>query len=171
MKKFHIGIMFGFFASVSLFFGACGSQEGKQMKEESVSASEIDSVSRLDTIRLTLNSDDRMKFDKSELTVFDGQTVVLTLVHTGSMPVTAMGHNFVLLRQGTSIPDFAKEALDAKENSYVPANGKSVIAHTDLIGGGESTTVTFDAPEKGEYDFLCSFPGHYSIMKGKFFVN
>ncbi|HBX64839.1 MAG TPA: azurin, partial [Balneolaceae bacterium] len=25
-------------------------------------------------------------------------------------------------------------------------------------------------PEAGTYDFICSFPGHYALMKGKFIV-
>ena len=39
-----------------------------------------------------------------------------------------------------------------------------------MIGGGQSDTIEFDAPEPGTYDFICSFPGHYSVMKGKFIV-
>lgn len=170
MKKYNLKATFWLFASFSLFISACGNGDNNQIKNTDLSSSEMESVSKLDTIQLTLNSDDRMKFDQSELSVFEGQTVVLTLVHTGTMPVTAMGHNFVLLTQGTSISDFAKEALNAKENEYIPKDQKDVIAHTNLIGGGESTKVTFNAPAKGEYDFLCSFPGHYSIMKGKFIV-
>ena len=86
------------------------------------------------------------------------------------MPVTAMGHNFVLLSKGTSISAFAQLVVNEKENEYIPTDLKNVIAHTALIGGGENTAVTFKAPEKGTYDYLCSFPGHYSIMKGKFHV-
>jgi len=43
-----------------------------------------------------------------------------------------------------------------------------IIAHTKLLGPGESDTITFKAPtKKGRYVFLCSFPGHYQIgMKG-----
>ncbi|MEM6771051.1 MAG: plastocyanin/azurin family copper-binding protein, partial [Bacteroidota bacterium] len=26
------------------------------------------------------------------------------------------------------------------------------------------------APAAGEYDFICTFPGHYGVMKGKFIV-
>ncbi|MBT8261281.1 MAG: azurin, partial [Bacteroidia bacterium] len=37
-------------------------------------------------------------------------------------------------------------------------------------GGGQSTSVTFMAPEVGTYDFICSFPGHSALMKGKFIV-
>ena len=65
---------------------------------------------------------------------------------------------------------FAEEALKAKATDYIPEDQSNVIAHTKLVGGGESTTITFHAPEKGTYDFICSFPGHYSMMKGKFNV-
>ena len=39
-----------------------------------------------------------------------------------------------------------------------------------MIGGGETDVIEFPAPEKGTYEFLCSFPGHYGMMKGKFIV-
>ncbi|HET8828500.1 MAG TPA: azurin [Pelobium sp.] len=128
------------------------------------------SVASGDTVEITLNSNDMMKFDKAEIIVTAGQTVVLTLNHTGTQPLTAMGHNFVLLTQGTVMADFAMAAMAAKDNNYIPTDDSNVIAHTKVIGGGESDTITFTAPEKGTYDFLCSFPGHYSIMNGKFIV-
>jgi azurin len=37
-----------------------------------------------------------------------------------------------------------------------------VIAATKLAGNGETVEVTFDVPKvAGNYDFVCSFPGHY----------
>ncbi|MBA6152840.1 azurin [Gelidibacter maritimus] len=130
----------------------------------------LEKLSKQDTITILLNSNDKMQFDKTEITAYEGQTIILTLKHTGTMPVTAMGHNFVLISNGISVSEFAKIAIKAKENDYIPTDLKHVIAYTDLIGGGESTSVTFKAPAKGTYDFLCSFPGHYAIMKGKFNV-
>ena len=154
------------------FFFSCNDGKEKEVIPSTQSDSErTENSASQDTVRITLNSNDRMQFDTAEINVFDGQTVILTLHHTGTMPIKAMGHNFVLLAKGTAISDFANEALKAKDNQYVPADGKNVIANTGLIGGGESTSVTFKAPEKGIYDFLCSFPGHYAIMKGKFNVN
>lgn len=122
-----------------------------------------------DTIHLTLSGDDAMKFDKKELTVKEGQTVVLTLKHTGKMSKSTMGHNFVLLDKGVTPSTFAQKAMKAKDNDYIPDSDR-IIAHTDLIGGGETSEVTFKAPEKGEYDFICTFPGHYVNMHGKFIV-
>ncbi len=119
-------------------------------------------------VKLELAGNDAMKFDKSEFKVKAGQKITLTLKHTGKMKKTIMGHNFVLLKQGTDIPKFAEKAMAAKANDYIPSEG--VIAHTKTIGGGESTSVTFTAPAKGIYDFICSYPGHYGMMKGKFIV-
>ncbi len=117
---------------------------------------------------IVINSNDQMRFDKSEIRVKAGEKIKLTLNHTGKLPKNAMGHNFVLLEKGVDMADFAMKAMNAKDNQYIPAKG--VIAHTKLIGGGESTTIEFTAPAKGTYEFLCSFPGHYAMMKGKFIV-
>jgi len=66
--------------------------------------------------------------------------------------------------------NFAIAAMGAVDTDYVPADSKEVIAYTKIIGGGESVTITFDTPEKGTYDFLCTFPGHFALMQGKFIV-
>ncbi len=117
---------------------------------------------------IVINSNDQMKFDLSEIRVKAGEKIKLTLNHKGKFKKDVMGHNFVLLAAGTDVAKFATAAMSAKATEYIPAKG--ALAHTKLIGGGESTTIEFTAPKKGTYDFICSFPGHYSIMKGKFIV-
>jgi len=120
---------------------------------------------------LTIEGNDQMRFNKDRMEVYAGQTVKLTLTHVGQMAVESMGHNWVLLTPGTKIDDFALSALDHKDNGYIPPNAEDkVITHTEMIGGGESTTIEFEAPEPGTYDFICTFPGHYGFMKGKFVV-
>lgn len=114
-----------------------------------------------------------MLFDITEIKVNEGKKIRLTLRHTGSMTKASMGHNFVLLTLGTDIGEFEKAVIaDGKAPNFeVPESLlKSVIAHTEMIGGGENATVEFIAPEKGTYDFICSFPGHSGIMQGKFIV-
>lgn len=121
-------------------------------------------------VEVELSSNDQMQYDKTEMRVPVNSRVKLTLKHSGKMPKEAMGHNFVLLQKGTDLAAFAMKAIEAGvEKEHIPAV-KSVIANTKLIGGGESTTIEFDAPAKGTYDYICSFPGHYGIMKGKFIV-
>lgn len=123
-----------------------------------------------EAVVLEIEGGDDMKFNKSEFRVKAGQEVTLTLKHVGKMEVAIMGHNWVLLKPGTEIAAFGEQAMGAKDNGYIPADTDVVIAHTDMIGGGETTSVTFTAPEAGTYDFICSFPGHYGMMQGKFIV-
>lgn len=121
-------------------------------------------------VEVILTGNDQMKFNLKEIKVKAGQKVKLTLKHVGKLDKSAMGHNFVLLKQGTDLPQFAEKALAAKANEYIPQGSDKVIAHTNMIGGGEETSVEFTAPSAGTYDFICSFPGHYIQMQGKFIV-
>jgi azurin len=91
------------------------------------------------------------------------------LKHVGKLPKAAMGHNWVLTKtadmQGTVTDGIAAGA--AKD--YVKAGDARVLAHTKLIGGGETDSVSFatSALKAGEsYSYFCSFPGHAGIMKG-----
>jgi azurin len=80
-----------------------------------------------------------------------------------------MAHNFVLLTMNADAAAFANAAAKARDNEYIPTDMEDqIIAHTDLAAGGETVEVTFTAPEEtGEYEYICSFPGHYSGgMKG-----
>ena len=121
-------------------------------------------------VSITINAGDDMKFDLPEITVKEGQIVKLTLNHTGKLAKEAMGHNWVLLAQGTIVSDFATKAMQAKDTDYIPAGASEVLANTKLIGGGESVTIEFVAPAKGVYEFICTFPGHSGMMKGNFYV-
>lgn len=171
MKKVTLSIMTG----LALFaFASCGGNSDQdttttaptEMTDDDATSDEV-----AGPITIELNAGDDMKFDKDILEAKPGQEVTLILHHTGKMTKETMGHNFVLLKQGTDVNAFGQAAAADKENDHIPAGMKDqVIVHTDLIGGGESTQITFKAPEAGNYPFLCSFPGHFGSMKGTFIV-
>lgn len=130
-----------------------------------------DAIQRTDgMVQVNLTGNDLMQFNLNEIRVKAGETVRLTLKHVGELPENAMGHNFVLLQQGTDVIDFAQQAATASGTEYIPEGAENVIVNTEMIGGGEETTIEFTAPQAGTYDFLCSFPGHYVQMQGKFIV-
>ena len=116
-----------------------------------------------------LNSNDQMKFDKKIIRVNANQKVSLTLNHNGRFPASSMGHNFVLIKKDVDVNEYALRAAGARNSEYIP-EGDNEIAYTKMLGGGESDTITFDAPEPGTYVFICSFPGHYQLMMGEFIV-
>lgn len=120
---------------------------------------------------ITVEANDRMQFDTKEIKVKSGDKITLTLKHVGKLPKQAMGHNWVLLKEGVVVKDFAMEAMKAKDNDYLPKDSEDILAATALLGGGESDTITFEAPAKGTYTFICTFPGHYGIMQGTLVVS
>ena len=120
--------------------------------------------------KIVITSDDYMKFNTTKITVKSGKLVKLTLKHIGKLDVQVMGHNFVLLKDNVDILEFANKAAMASKNQYIPVESDEVIVYTDMIGGGQETTIEFLPPEVGVYNFICSFPGHYAMMKGKFIV-
>lgn len=123
-----------------------------------------------DVNKIVITSDDYMKFNTRKITVKSGKLVRLTLKHIGKLDVQLMGHNFVLLKNNVDIIEFANKAAMASKNQYIPVESDEVIVYTDMIGGGQETTIEFLPPDVGVYNFICSFPGHYAMMKGKFIV-
>ncbi|MEO6069444.1 MAG: azurin [Chitinophagaceae bacterium] len=150
---------------LSLFFVACnnGDKTAETKTTETGDATTNKKNAGHDnTVAITAN--DQLKFDKIEIKVNAGEKVTLTLTNIGKMPKDAMGHNFILLKDGTDLEAFEKAAIQAPD--HIPTNmGDAIIAHTKLLGPGESDTIEFTVPA-GDYTFICSFPGHYKSMTG-----
>jgi len=123
------------------------------------------------TCPLAIEGNDLMKYNVTELKVApDCTEVELTLKHVGKLPKQTMGHNWVLAKTSdyTAIANAGMAA--GLDKDYLPADDKRIIAHTKVVGGGESTSVKFPVSKltKGaDYTFFCSFPGHYGLMHGK----
>jgi len=93
----------------------------------------------------------------------------ITLKHTGKLPVAAMGHDVVITRTSDMEAVDAHGRAAGQGSGYVKADDPRVIAHTRLIGGGETASVSFPVSkirDGGPYTFFCSFPGHSALMKG-----
>ncbi|MBX2828057.1 MAG: azurin [Flavobacteriaceae bacterium] len=158
---------------LSLLIVSCGGDKKKEEEKESVKIGTKKETKKADSnsVTVALSGNDLMQFDKKEIKVKAGQKVTLNFRHTGKMDIKVMGHNFVLLKPGVDLNAFGAEAANAGEpKDWIPNDGADVIAHTKMVGGGQSTSVTFDAPEAGTYDYICSFPGHVGLMRGKFIV-
>lgn len=110
-----------------------------------------------------INADDKMKYDVTAFDAKPGEKISITLTNIGTTPKFSMGHNCVVLDRNVNVQNFLDAASMAASTDYVPKDFKGVLAHTKLLGPGESDTVTFNAPYiPGDYPFFCSFPGHYS---------
>ncbi|MBE8723803.1 azurin [Flavobacterium hungaricum] len=170
--KISLLILMGFLAVTS-----CGKKEtvpadqSTGVNETSTEGEPAPTVTATEENVLIIEGNDQMQFNASELKAAAGKPIKLTLKHVGKIPKEAMGHNLVILQEGTDQTAFALKANDAKATDYIPESEKaSIIAHTKLLGGGEEDTIEFTVDKKGSYPFICSFPGHVAMMKGVLIV-
>lgn len=171
--------------SLVLFIGCGGGDTDEQQQTETA---ETDEVRTIEVIGI-----DQMKFVVEEnqegisvgdpvrddllllesITAQPGERIRIVLTTRSQLPESAMAHNWLLLTQDADVQAFADAAIKAKDNDYVPNDMmEQVIAQTGLASGGETTEVTFTAPEEtGTYEYLCTFPGHFSAdMRGDLIV-
>lgn len=114
---------------------------------------------------LTVGTIPGMKYDVTELEVKAGSKVKLVFNNLDD----DMTHNLVIVEPGTAdevgLAAFSL-GVKASQISYVPNNNK-VLFHTTLLQPESSQTIYFTAPAKpGNYSFVCTYPGHHTLMRG-----
>lgn len=120
-----------------------------------------------DTCSFTLEGKDAMAFNVKNIDVPRQCTqFTIALKHVGTMPVETMGHN-VVIAKSSDIMAIAADGASVRPGHVKPGDTR-VLAHSDMIGGGASTQVSFEVAKisEGGYAFFCSFPGHAAMMQG-----
>ncbi|MCS3472746.1 azurin [Pseudomonas sp. JUb42] len=119
---------------------------------------------------ITVDSTDQMSYDTKAIEIDKScKEFTINLKHSGSLPKAVMGHNLVISKEADAQP-IATDGLSVGiDKNYIKDGDTRVIAHTKVIGAGETDSLKLDvskldAAEK--YMFFCSFPGHISMMKG-----
>ena len=107
---------------------------------------------------------ERMKFDVETFTVKAGKKVELTFDNPDFLP-----HNIVITQPGAG-QEIALAAMAMGEagfkNGFIPESDK-ILIHSKMLDHAQDEVLEFNAPEKpGDYEFVCTFPGHYMLMKG-----
>lgn len=120
--------------------------------------------------KVSISGNDQMQFSLKEFEVKAGEEVELEFKNVGKLPKIAMGHNLVILNEGVSAIAFGGKAMQAganATNALPDAVKGDVLAYTKLLGPGEVEMIKFKAPLKpGVHQFVCTFPGHYAMMRG-----
>ncbi|WFB63556.1 HEAT repeat domain-containing protein [Sphingobacterium sp. WM] len=108
----------------------------------------------------------KMAYDKEILEVSAGENIILEFDNNDQMP-----HNIVFTKPGAQkkvgqAADNMSVEPDAYEKNFIP-DIPEVLFASPLVQAGQSYQMQFVAPkEKGEYPFICTFPGHWQIMHG-----
>jgi|TARA_B110000305_G_scaffold207227_1_gene238641 azurin len=113
------------------------------------------------------NTMSEMKYDIESITVKEGSWVRINLENKGID--NSMMHNIVFINYGTR-KEVASEAIKIWPSQNFVSNKKNIIAYSAVAKPGESVVLEFKAPKKGNYEYLCTYPGHAEIMRGYFFV-
>jgi uncharacterized protein len=86
-----------------------------------------------------------------------------------------MAHNLVLCAPESgdeigALADLMATLPDGMAKDFIPTSPK-VLGSIPLLKPGTSGTLTLKAPLKpGRYPYLCTFPGHWRIMRGVLIV-
>ena len=123
--------------------------------------------SNADVLRIKISTiKEAMKFSLKEFTVKPGQSVEIAFENPD-----AMQHNMVITKPGMlekvgRAGDAMMKDTKGADKNYVPAIAE-VLFSTPLVNPGQNYILKFRAPANtGDYPFVCTFPGHWSIMNG-----
>lgn len=140
------------------------SQEMPPEEEEMPSNLEYDFTAEERAV-FTMNAvPGRMLFDVAEFNVRPGQAVELTFYNPDNMP-----HNLVI-----TSPDKGDEVYEAAialrgegfARQFVPDHPDVLVA-SRLLNRDERQVLSFVVPDQpGDYVFICTFPGHGTLMRG-----
>jgi putative membrane-bound dehydrogenase-like protein len=107
---------------------------------------------------------ERMRYDVKEFTVKAGKKVKLTFNNPDYMP-----HNLIIT-EPKSAEEVALAALAMGAGGFAKGfhpDSPKVLWATKMLDNGQSEALEFKAPAKpGDYEFVCTFPGHYMLMRG-----
>lgn len=107
-----------------------------------------------------------LAYDTKSFSAKAGQKVKLTFENVH--PTLPQPHNFVLGKLGVDkgkMLGIAMAAMTLVDKGYIPESA-DILAHTKLLQPGETETIEFTLPTAGEYNYICTFPGHGAIMNG-----
>ena len=114
---------------------------------------------------------EQMRYDTPRLVVTAGQPLEIRFENVDFMP-----HNLVLVRPGTrekiglASAKMKPDELDDDGRAFVPES-PDILAATKLIEPRQKTALKLTAPtEEGDYEYFCTYPGHYLIMWGQLIV-
>ena len=114
---------------------------------------------------ITIATKPGLKFDPEKFDIKPGAKVQLIFSNNDDMQ-----HNIVIVKPNTA-DEVGKLALnlglDGPASFYIPKSDK-VLYHSSLLQPRSSETIYFTAPKKeSTYPFICTYPGHYTIMRGE----
>jgi plastocyanin len=108
-----------------------------------------------------------LKFSLEKFTVKPGSRVKIIFKNNDH----EMSHNIIICKPGKNVTkEVGEAALQLADKGiamhYVPKH-KSILYSWVMVEAGKTKEFAFTAPKKkGVYPYVCTLPGHYTLMKG-----
>lgn len=125
-----------------------------------------------DTVAVTIKPGaiNPMSYDVTTINAKVGQKVKITFQNQSA--TAPLQHNLILCKPGSKDRIIAAANLMMTDmpkwlaKGFIPES-PDVLHHIKLLNPGETGVLEFVAgPEKGDYPYICTFPGHSIIMQG-----
>ena len=114
---------------------------------------------------------ERLLFSLNRFEVQAGQPVRLELLNPDATP-----HNLVIVEPGAleeiglAATQMATDPEAAKSGQVLPDSEK-ILEHSRMLNANQAEVMRFNAPQApGVYPYLCTFPGHWVLMRGEMVV-
>ncbi len=112
---------------------------------------------------------EQLRFDTTKIEVRAGKQFEVIFENDDVMP-----HNLAIVPPGKHMEigmaamTMTPDKLDKQGRAFLPAkHEKEILAATKLLEPGQKETIKLKAPgQPGEYEFVCTFPGHAVLMWG-----
>ena len=124
-----------------------------------------------DTLHVYINTvPEKMKYDLKEFKVKAGTKIKVHFNNPDFMP-----HNLMFVKPGSAQKIAMAAAMLADkgpEKKWVPeSERKNILVASKMLNWKDKQVIEFKAPsKKGSYDYICTFPGHFPLMRGKMIV-
>jgi glucose/arabinose dehydrogenase/lysophospholipase L1-like esterase len=114
---------------------------------------------------------EEMRYDTPRLVAPVGKAIELIFENPDVMP-----HNLVVVQPGArqrvslAAMELPPEHVDRSGRAWVPES-REIVAATKLLETGQSETLRLrPIAEEGVYEYVCTFPGHWTVMYGQLVV-
>ncbi|MCF6311319.1 MAG: GDSL-type esterase/lipase family protein [Verrucomicrobiales bacterium] len=144
-------------------------QKGKGRKKNSKQEELFDAQKDVKKVTISIVKE-RLMYSLKKFEVKPGQPVRIDFVNPDATP-----HNLVVVKPGAleevgmAANEMAKDP-EASKLGFIPKSDK-ILHHTRMLNAYEAEYLRFNAPKQpGVYPYICTFPGHWIIMRGEMIV-
>ena len=104
----------------------------------------------------------QLKFNLTNFSVKAGSKVKIKFFNPDVIP-----HNLLIVEPGSKA-EIGNQAIAMGADAVKKAPENSKILHgTKMLEAGQTEVIEFTAPSNpGDYEFVCTFPGHWTVMNG-----